>query len=99
VALIGCPSEKLRSVMQEAVDGRGGLAPLGGRRPVGAGRTEQLRILPCFDFGSLTEKTVDSWIALAEELGVTQIDFHGGRSFRFGDFAPPRISIPTAWRA
>ena len=41
-----------------------------------------------FDFGNLTEETVDSWIAMANRLGVTQIDFHGGRSFRFGDFQP-----------
>jgi len=52
-----------------------------------------------FDFGSLTEKTVDSWIALAEELGVTQIDFPAAVRSASATSAPPRISIPTAWRA
>lgn len=40
-----------------------------------------------FNFGSLTESNVDEWIAMAKNLGVTQIDNHGGRAFfRFGDF-------------
>ncbi len=47
-----------------------------------------------FDFGDLTEQTVDRWIALAQDLGVTQIDFHGGRSFRFGDFRPDPVLYP-----
>ncbi len=40
-----------------------------------------------FNFGALTESRVDEWIEMANNLGVTQIDNHGGRSFfRFGDF-------------
>jgi len=40
-----------------------------------------------FNFGSLTESNVDEWISMAKQLGVTQIDNHGGSSFfRFGDF-------------
>ena len=31
-----------------------------------------------FNFGSLTESNVDEWIAMARNLGVTQIDNHGG---------------------
>ena len=31
-----------------------------------------------FNFGSLTEATVDDWIEMARSLGVTQIDNHGG---------------------
>src|SRR5690606_33684914 len=32
------------------------------------------------------------WIKLARRLGIGQIDFHGGTSFRFGDCRPnPKI--------
>ena len=41
-----------------------------------------------FNFGNLTEKTVDGWIQLVQRLGLNQIDFHGGKSFRFGDCRP-----------
>jgi len=52
-----------------------------------------------FDFGALTESTVDDWIAAAKNLGVTQIDNHGGSSafFRFGDFALNREKWPEGW--
>ncbi|MBP7054070.1 MAG: hypothetical protein KBE65_23930 [Phycisphaerae bacterium] len=52
-----------------------------------------------FNFGTLTEATVDDWIASAKNLGVTQIDNHGGSSafFRFGDFALNREKWPEGW--
>lgn len=52
-----------------------------------------------FNFGALTESTVDEWIASAKNLGVTQIDNHGGGSafFRFGDFALNTEKWPQGW--
>ncbi|MEN6425656.1 MAG: hypothetical protein ABFE13_09855 [Phycisphaerales bacterium] len=52
-----------------------------------------------FNFGSLTESTVDDWIMSAKNLGVTQIDNHGGSSafFRFGDFALNQEKWPDGW--
>jgi hypothetical protein len=52
-----------------------------------------------FNFGALTESTVDEWIASAKNLGVTQIDNHGGSSafFRFGDFALNKEKWPQGW--
>jgi archaellum component FlaG (FlaF/FlaG flagellin family) len=52
-----------------------------------------------FNFGSLTESTADEWIASAKNLGVTQIDNHGGGSafFRFGDFALNPKKWPQGW--
>ncbi|MCC7494052.1 MAG: hypothetical protein IT204_16965 [Fimbriimonadaceae bacterium] len=41
-----------------------------------------------FNFSDLTPATVDQWIAVAQSIGATQIDFHGGTSFRFGDCRP-----------
>ncbi|MFC1792959.1 hypothetical protein ACFL3Q_05170 [Planctomycetota bacterium] len=51
-----------------------------------------------FNFGSLTESNVDEWIAMAKNLGVTQIDNHGGRAFfRFGDFVLDSKKWPEGW--
>jgi hypothetical protein len=51
-----------------------------------------------FNFGSLTDSNVDEWIAMAKNLGVTQIDHHGGREFfRFGDFVLNRAKWPEGW--
>ncbi|MFH1717399.1 MAG: hypothetical protein ABIF19_08625 [Planctomycetota bacterium] len=51
-----------------------------------------------FNFGSLTESNVDEWIAMAKDLGVTQIDNHGGRAFfRFGDFVLDSRKWPEGW--
>ena len=51
-----------------------------------------------FNFGSLMESNVDEWIAMAKNLGVTQIDNHGGRTFfRFGDFVLDSHKWPQGW--
>ncbi|NQT11972.1 MAG: hypothetical protein HQ582_04430 [Planctomycetes bacterium] len=87
VALIGCPYGELRTVMKEVVSAAEDLphSSIGGPWALDGPNNYSSYL---FDFGSLTEETVDSWIELAKDLGVTQIDFHGGRSFRFGDFRP-----------
>ncbi|UCF14533.1 MAG: hypothetical protein JSW59_14050 [Phycisphaerales bacterium] len=51
-----------------------------------------------FNFGSLNDSNVDEWIAMARDLGVTQIDNHGGRNFfRFGDFVLDSRKWPGGW--
>ena len=52
-----------------------------------------------FNFGTLTESTVEDWIAMARDLGFTQIDNHGGGAgfFRFGDFELNREKWPDGW--
>ena len=53
-----------------------------------------------FNFGSLTETNVDSWIEMARSLGFTQIDNHGGGGFfRFGDVELNRQKWPDGWAA
>ncbi|TLM98175.1 hypothetical protein FDZ71_17480, partial [bacterium] len=47
-----------------------------------------------FNFKDLSEETVDDWIKLAQTLGMNQIDFHGGVSFRFGDCQPNPQTYP-----
>jgi hypothetical protein len=52
-----------------------------------------------FNFGSLTEATVDDWIEMAGSVGFTQIDNHGGGAafFRFGDFELNHEKWPGGW--
>ncbi len=59
--------------------------PLGGPWALDSPRNRESYL---FNFGDMTEQNVDDWIRLAESLGINQIDFHGGTSFRFGDCVP-----------
>ncbi|MFH1922674.1 MAG: hypothetical protein ABIP48_22650, partial [Planctomycetota bacterium] len=94
VALIGCPYGELREVMQEVVSAAEDLphSSIGGPWALDGPNNYGSYL---FDFGDLTEESVDRWIELAGDLGVTQIDFHGGRSFRFGDFRPAPDLYPN----
>jgi len=91
VALIGCPQNKLRDVLKEAVDAAEGLpkSNIGGPWALDADINKGSYL---FNFAGITEDNVDDWIKLAKDLGINQIDFHGGSSFRFGDCRPnPKI--------
>jgi hypothetical protein len=50
-----------------------------------------------FNFRDLTLDTVDEWIDLVSTLGFSQIDFHGGDSFRFGDCVPNPVYYPNGF--
>ena len=51
-----------------------------------------------FNYGRLTESNVDEWVAMVTNLGVTQIDNHGGRAFfRSGDFVLDSKKWPEGW--
>ena len=88
-ALIACPMERLRDTMKEVVRSAEALPqfeqPIGGPWALDASINRGSYL---FDFGKLTEETVGDWIALAKELGISQIDFHIGHSMRFGDCRP-----------
>ncbi len=42
---------------------------------------------------------LDDWIKLAKSLGMNQIDFHGGSSFRFGDCRPNPETYPEGFES
>ncbi len=86
-ALIACPAERLRDIMKKVVSAAPDLphSSLGGPWALDQSCNRESYF---FNFGDLTEKTVDKWIELARNLGITEIDFHGGSSFRFGDCCP-----------
>jgi hypothetical protein len=94
VAIIGCPQDELRSVMKEVVSAAPELpkSPIGGPWALDA---EINRGSYMFNFGGMSEATVDDWIGLAHKLGINQIDFHGGNSFRFGDCHPNPETYPN----
>jgi len=52
-----------------------------------------------FNFGTLTEETVEDWSKMVKMLGFNQIDNHGGgsRFFRFGDFHLNREKWQEGW--
>ncbi len=93
-AIIGCPMKELRKVMQEAVAASPDLphSSVGGPWALDSPRNRESYL---FNFGDLTEQTVDKWIELARNLGIRQIDFHGGGSFRFGDCTPNPAMYPN----
>ena len=93
VALIGCPQNELRQVMQEVVSDAEDLphSSIGGPWALGAPINQGSYL---FNFGDLSEEKVDDWIQLAQSLGINQIDFHGGQSFRFGDCRPNPETYP-----
>ena len=93
VAIVGCPTGEIRKIMQEVVTAAPDLphSPLGGPCALDA---EIARGSYLFNFGGLSESTVDNWIRLAQSLGINQIDFHGGSSFRFGDCRPNPDTYP-----
>ncbi len=92
-AIVGCPQERLRQVMKEVVQGAEDLphSPVGGPWAMEAKINRGSYL---FNFGNVTEKTVDAWIQLVQSLGLNQIDFHGGKTFRFGDCRPNSEMYP-----
>lgn len=86
-ALVACPMPQMRPIMQEVVTAAPELPKtrLGGPWALDG---EINRGSYLFNFYDLSEQKADDWVALAKSLGMTQIDFHGGRSFRFGDCRP-----------
>ena len=94
VALIGCPQKELRRVMQEVVSAAPELphSPIGGPWALDAEINQGSYL---FNFGDLSEAAAEDWIKLARSLGLNQIDFHGGTSFRFGDCEPNPKTYPN----
>ncbi len=93
VAIVGAPRDDFRAALQEAVEDAPALphSKLGGPwaldAPVNRGSY-------LFNFDGVTLANVNAWVALARRLGMTQIDFHGGSSFRFGDCRPSPLLYP-----
>lgn len=88
VAIVLCPQARLRDVMKEVVAAADELPQtrIGGPWALDAPANQGSYILECT--GSVGEAQIDRWIRMLSELGISQLDFHCGRSFRFGDYTP-----------
>lgn len=95
-AIIGCPPGKMRGILQQAISAAPDMphSALGGPWAMDA---PEARGSYLFNFDGITEANADKWIALAKALGMTQIDFHGGSSFRFGDCRPNPATYPNGF--
>ncbi len=95
-AIVAGSGEGLRAALQEAVSAAPGLphSPLGGPWAMDAKINRGSYL---FNFDGITMAEVDQWIELAHQLGMTQIDFHGGSSFRFGDCRPNPARYPDGF--
>ncbi|MFA6245018.1 MAG: hypothetical protein WC655_29005, partial [Candidatus Hydrogenedentales bacterium] len=88
LAIIACPSEELRDALKDAITETEALPKSSNGGPW-ALDSEINRQSYFLDFsGGVNEKTVGSWIALLNGLGIKQLDLHGGRAFRLGDYVP-----------
>jgi len=97
VAIVAMPMEKMLTALKQVLTDADGMphCMVAGpwARDVAFNHGSYL-----FNFGSLTDSNVDEWIAMAKNLGVTQIDNHGGRAFfRFGDFMLDSRKWPEGW--
>jgi len=96
VAIIAGPREAMRDAMKAAVSDAGDIpvSRVGGPWALDGPFNRSSYV---FNFGGLSEQTVDQWIELARSLGFDQIQFHGGSSFRFGDCALDPNTYPNGF--
>ena len=93
-ALIGGPAAGLRGVLQQVVSAELRLpySSIGGPWAMDQAVNKGSYL---FNFDGVTADNADDWIALLRTLGFDQLDFHGGRSFRFGDCRPDPQKYPA----
>ncbi len=99
-ALVGCKYAEMREILKQVVRSARELPqydePIGGPWAMDASINRGSYL---FDFGNVTEETVNKWIALAKDFGLNQIDFHTGKSFRFGDYTPNPELFPKGYES
>ena len=93
-AIVAAPQPLFRDVLKEAVSAAPDLphSSLGGPWALDADINRGSYLIDTE--GKLGPDTVEDWITLAKNLGITQIDFHTGKSLRFGDLAPNPALYP-----
>jgi len=87
-ALIAAPQPEMRAAIQHVMLSSNALphSPLGGPWALDAKINRGSYLIDTE--GEVGESSIDAWIALARNLGMKQIDFHTGKSMRFGDLRP-----------
>lgn len=92
-AFVCAPAAGLRKALQRVAAASPELpqSPIGGPWAMDSPANRRSYL---FNFNGLNERGSKPWIDLAHALGAGQIDFHGGTSFRFGDFVPNPETYP-----
>jgi hypothetical protein len=99
IALLGVPQEKILPVIRDIMlhqndipfSDKGGAWALKNKEGFGS---------YLMNFGTLTEETVDEWVAACDSLGFNQIDNHGGEDFfHFGDLELNAQKWPDGWES
>lgn len=85
-AVVACATGELRDALKEAIKSSSGLAcsPLGGPWALDAPINQGSYLIAMDEY--VTPENVGKWVAAAQAAGASQIDFHGGTAFRWGDF-------------
>lgn len=93
-AFVTAPRNGLRKALQRVVATSPDLprSPIGGPWAMDSPPNRRSYL---FNFGDLNAASAGPWIELAHALGAGQVDFHGGTSFRFGDFLPNPQTYPN----
>lgn len=97
ITLLGLPSKNMLPVIREVMKNAKDI-PFSDAGGAWAQQSKEGYGSYLMNFGTLTEETVDEWIAMCNNLGFTQIDNHGRSDFfRFGDFELDRKKWPDGW--
>ena len=89
IALVGCPADRLRSVLQDLVREEGlPWSPLGG--PFAQDAEENRG---SYVFATVSESNVDQWVALARKAGLAQIHLIGWEK-SLGHYEPRKDLFP-----
>ncbi|MDD2597859.1 MAG: hypothetical protein PHO37_01355 [Kiritimatiellae bacterium] len=99
-AVIGVPQKEILPVIREIMRKAAPELPLSDQGGAWALDAKEGYGSYLMNFGSLTEETVDDWIASCREIGFNQIDNHGGGAFfNFGSFELNRQKFPEGWQS
>ena len=97
-AIVAAPFDTFRDALKEAVTAAPDVphSPLGGPWALDAHINRGSYLIDTE--GKLGPDSARDWIALAKNLGITQIDFHTGKSLRFGDLEPNPTLYPRGYQ-
>lgn len=98
-ALIGVPQEQILPVIRQVVRAAAPVLPFSDQGGAWALESREGYGSYLMNFGTLTEQSVDNWIAMCQRMGANQIDNHGGGFFKFGCFDLDPKKFPDGWES
>ena len=105
ITLVGVPEKDILPSIREVMKGNKDI-PYSTAGGAWAKESEEGHGSYLFNYGDLTEETVDDWIEMCSNVGFDQIDSHGGHQinnegecsfFMFGSFELNKENFPDGW--